>query len=262
MSRVAGLAAEQPPPGTLATGACKSKGRMSAYLQFSNARRASLVREHPGLQADVVEQGRMLGSLWRDMSDAEKGPFHDAAAKDAERYAEELEDYEQELEDADAAAEVFQLLEMETPRRRCGAQQRLALARAGLGQLSNDVLATVGEVFLLPAAHVAVRFAQREQEERDWDDSETWTVGGGADNRLWGLGTPRKMWFHDHPEMRDGDGARRELGRFEMPSSAVHREQERAVDPAVLPPFDPRRNVDGIRKKLDGFARSWMVCTR
>ena len=47
----------------------------------------------------------MLGSLWRDMSDAEKDPFHDAAAKDAERYAEELEDYEQELEDADAAAE-------------------------------------------------------------------------------------------------------------------------------------------------------------
>ncbi len=83
----------------------KPKGRLSAYLLFSNAKRAELVREHRGLQADVLEQGRMLGAIWRDMTDAEKKPYHVAAAKDAERYADELEEYEQEMEEADAAAE-------------------------------------------------------------------------------------------------------------------------------------------------------------
>jgi hypothetical protein len=91
-----------PPPRQIGD---KPKGRLSAYLLFSNAKRAELVREHRGLQADVLEQGRMLGAIWRDMTDTDKEPYHAAAAKDAERYADELEEYEQEMEEADAAAE-------------------------------------------------------------------------------------------------------------------------------------------------------------
>ena len=123
-----------PPPREIGE---KPKGRLSAYLLFSNAKRPELVvrtplysveevlfsrqssrrssdtksscspgqAEHRGLQADVLEQGRMLGAIWRDMTEAEKAPYHAAAAKDAERYADELEEYEQEMEEAEAAAE-------------------------------------------------------------------------------------------------------------------------------------------------------------
>ena len=86
----------------------RPKGKLSAYLIFSNVRRPSLIDDHPGLQADVIEQGRLLGAEWRDMTDAEKAPYYDRAAVDAERFADEQEEYLQECEEAAAEKEAHE----------------------------------------------------------------------------------------------------------------------------------------------------------
>ena len=67
------------------------KGKSSAFIFFGSATRAEIKAAHPDWSLGDV--GRELGKRWKELSDDDKKPFHDQAAKDAERYKTEMEAY-------------------------------------------------------------------------------------------------------------------------------------------------------------------------
>lgn len=46
---------------------------MNAFMKFSNATRQQVMDENPGLP--ITEIAKILGSMWRAMSDAEKNAW-------------------------------------------------------------------------------------------------------------------------------------------------------------------------------------------
>ncbi len=72
------------------------KKALSAFILFSNAKRAEVTAELKAANPDVkgvAEVGKKLGEMWKALSDAEKEPFNKMAADDKERYAKAMEDY-------------------------------------------------------------------------------------------------------------------------------------------------------------------------
>ena len=61
----------------------KPKGRLSAYMYFSKELRPSVVAKQPELEKNVTAQGKLLGQMWRELSDEGKAPFTKLAASDA-----------------------------------------------------------------------------------------------------------------------------------------------------------------------------------
>ena len=81
-------AAELLPP---APPAAPPKESSSAFVFFGRATRDDIKAAHPDWSLGDV--GRELGKRWKELSDDDKKPFHDQAAKDAERYKTEMEAY-------------------------------------------------------------------------------------------------------------------------------------------------------------------------
>ena len=72
------------------------KRSMTAFLHFSNAKRAEVTAELKAANPDmkgVAEVGKKLGEMWKALSDAEKEPYNKLAADGKERYAKAMEDY-------------------------------------------------------------------------------------------------------------------------------------------------------------------------
>ena len=67
------------------------KGKSSAFIFFGSATRAEIKAAHPDWSLGDV--GRELGKRWKELSEDDKKPYHDLAAKDAERYKTEMEAY-------------------------------------------------------------------------------------------------------------------------------------------------------------------------
>ncbi|KAI7885605.1 hypothetical protein K492DRAFT_141417 [Lichtheimia hyalospora FSU 10163] len=63
------------------------KRSLSAYMFFSQDKRASVKEENP--DASFGQIGKILGQKWKEMSDEEKKPYNDQAAKDKQRYERE-----------------------------------------------------------------------------------------------------------------------------------------------------------------------------
>ena len=87
---------ELPPPRTAellrpAPPAAAPKESSSAFVFFGRATRDDIKAAHPDWSLGDV--GRELGKRWKELSDDDKKPFHDQAAKDAERYKTEMEAY-------------------------------------------------------------------------------------------------------------------------------------------------------------------------
>ena len=59
--------------------------------------RATLVDKHPTMEKNVTAQGKLLGQMWRELSDEAKEPFTKLATEDAAREQQELEGYREEL---------------------------------------------------------------------------------------------------------------------------------------------------------------------
>jgi hypothetical protein len=87
------------------------KKNKSSYLFFVTEKRAQVVSDFPELKGkDIVSK---LAELWRELSDDEKKPFVDLAAKDKIRYEEDKKNYtsgnkespEKESEGEDAGEE-------------------------------------------------------------------------------------------------------------------------------------------------------------
>merc|ERR1711871_1843301 len=67
------------------------KGKSSAFIFFGSATRAEMKAAHSDWSLGDV--GRELGKRWKELTEDDKKPYHDLAAKDAERYKTEMEAY-------------------------------------------------------------------------------------------------------------------------------------------------------------------------
>ncbi|KAI8088028.1 high mobility group box domain-containing protein [Gilbertella persicaria] len=63
------------------------KRGLSAYMYFSQEQRQSVKDANPGVTFGQI--GKLLGEKWKSMSDEEKKPYNEKAAKDKERYEQE-----------------------------------------------------------------------------------------------------------------------------------------------------------------------------
>ncbi|KAJ2770524.1 Non-histone chromosomal protein 6, partial [Coemansia nantahalensis] len=60
------------------------KRALSAYMYFSQAKRATVQKENPN--ATFGEIGKLLGDKWKTMDDKARKPYQDLADKDKARY--------------------------------------------------------------------------------------------------------------------------------------------------------------------------------
>lgn len=67
------------------------KGVMTAYMLFCSAKREQILKSNPGMS--VPDTGKVLGKMWRDITAKEKEKFIKLAAKDKERYEDEMKAY-------------------------------------------------------------------------------------------------------------------------------------------------------------------------
>ncbi|KFM26159.1 FACT complex subunit SSRP1 [Auxenochlorella protothecoides] len=68
------------------------KRGMSAFMFFSQDQRESVKADNPGIAFGEV--GKVLGQRWKELSEADKKPYEEKAAKDKERYEKEKSSYE------------------------------------------------------------------------------------------------------------------------------------------------------------------------
>ncbi|CAM0945943.1 unnamed protein product [Alopecurus aequalis] len=69
----------------------RPKQPMSAYLVYSQERRAALVAE----KKNVPEIGKITGEEWKGMTEAQKAPYEEVARKQKEEYQKQMEVYKQ-----------------------------------------------------------------------------------------------------------------------------------------------------------------------
>ena len=67
------------------------KRNVSAYFHFASAIRPKLKADNPTL--GVTELAKMIGERWQKLTDSDKKPYENLAAKDRDRYQRELSDY-------------------------------------------------------------------------------------------------------------------------------------------------------------------------
>ena len=70
------------------------KRALSAYLFFGQEKREEVKQANP--EAKQPEIIRILGAMWRNLSDEDKIPFNEKAALDKQRYARQKAQYDQE----------------------------------------------------------------------------------------------------------------------------------------------------------------------
>lgn len=74
------------------------KNALSAFMYFSSAHREQIKAENPGIAFGEV--GKALGQKWKEADAEAKAPFEEQAAKDKERYREEMAAYKAKLAEA------------------------------------------------------------------------------------------------------------------------------------------------------------------
>ncbi|KAL1916519.1 uncharacterized protein VTP21DRAFT_5710 [Calcarisporiella thermophila] len=67
------------------------KRPLSAYMLFSQEKRKQVLEENPDVK--FTEVGKLLGAMWKELSEEEKKIYNDKASKDKERYEREKADY-------------------------------------------------------------------------------------------------------------------------------------------------------------------------
>mmetsp|Transcript_7860 Transcript_7860/g.23389 ORF Transcript_7860/g.23389 Transcript_7860/m.23389 type:complete len:682 (-) Transcript_7860:48-2093(-) len=71
------------------------KGKQSSFILFGSSVRGKIKEEHPDFSLGDI--GREIGKRWRELDEAGRKPFTDAAAADAERYKTEMAAYKEKL---------------------------------------------------------------------------------------------------------------------------------------------------------------------
>jgi len=75
------------------------KRGLSAYMFFSQDWRERVKNENPDASFGTI--GKLLGEKWKGMSEKDKGPYNDMAAKDKKRYESEKAAYDKGTQPAD-----------------------------------------------------------------------------------------------------------------------------------------------------------------
>ncbi|GAA5825678.1 hypothetical protein JCM10212_002149 [Sporobolomyces blumeae] len=87
---------EAKPRTTKATKAKKDpnapKRPLSAYMHFSQAKRAEVKEENPDVSFGEI--GKLLGQKWKDADASERAPFEEKAKEDKARYEREKSEYD------------------------------------------------------------------------------------------------------------------------------------------------------------------------
>lgn len=73
------------------------KKASSAYIFFSNAKRAEVKAANPELKG-IGDIANRLGEMWKTLNDAEKEPYNNMALADKERYKQEMASYQERFE--------------------------------------------------------------------------------------------------------------------------------------------------------------------
>nr|GMD01612.1 high mobility group B protein 6-like isoform X1 [Ipomoea batatas] len=77
----------------------KPKQPLSAFFVFTNERRAALLAENK----NVKEVAKITGEEWKNMTDDQKAPYEEIAAKNKEQYVQEMEVY-RKMKEEEAAS--------------------------------------------------------------------------------------------------------------------------------------------------------------
>jgi hypothetical protein len=155
------------------------KGGKSAYIFFSTTQRDKVKAENPNLKAKEIMS--KMGSLWTAMSEEEKGPFIAMAAKDKQRYADEMAVYKkpQWMIDEEKLAERRKQPKRSRSAYMCySASARADCLAANPGIKHTDVMGKLAEgwkglsdeakaPFLLEAENDKVRYAR---EMKTWEE--------------------------------------------------------------------------------------------
>ena len=67
------------------------KKATTSYFAFTADKRDEVKRKNPDLK--MTEHAKILGDMWRKMSDKDKKPYMDMVEKDKKRYEQEMELY-------------------------------------------------------------------------------------------------------------------------------------------------------------------------
>eukprot|EP01129_Flabellula_baltica_P010794 TRINITY_DN4610_c0_g1_i1.p1 TRINITY_DN4610_c0_g1~~TRINITY_DN4610_c0_g1_i1.p1 ORF type:complete len:177 (+),score=49.88 TRINITY_DN4610_c0_g1_i1:148-678(+) len=78
------------------------KRPVNGYLLFSKSKREDVKKDNPGLDAASVN--RVLGNIWKGMTEEEKKPFMDEAELDKIRYRRELEVFKAQQAEKDESS--------------------------------------------------------------------------------------------------------------------------------------------------------------
>jgi len=69
----------------------KPKGGLSAYIIFTQEVRQKVSKDNPDVP--MTELSKIMGKMWKDLSDKEKKPYNDKSAKDKLRAQKEIEEW-------------------------------------------------------------------------------------------------------------------------------------------------------------------------
>ncbi|KAK1442360.1 hypothetical protein BgAZ_403900 [Babesia gibsoni] len=69
------------------------KRALSSYMFFAKEKRVELVAKHPDMAKDVAAIGKMIGTAWNALNEAQKAPYEKLAAEDRARYEREKAAY-------------------------------------------------------------------------------------------------------------------------------------------------------------------------
>eukprot|EP00475_Leptophrys_vorax_P023292 TRINITY_DN31872_c0_g1_i1.p1 TRINITY_DN31872_c0_g1~~TRINITY_DN31872_c0_g1_i1.p1 ORF type:complete len:265 (+),score=82.34 TRINITY_DN31872_c0_g1_i1:32-796(+) len=82
----------------------KPKKPLTAFMIFSKAKRAEVKKENP--EADFGQLGKLLGALWKGLSDEQKVPYQKEADEDKARFATELAQFNLDQSEKDDKSRV------------------------------------------------------------------------------------------------------------------------------------------------------------
>ncbi|GBE62500.1 high mobility group protein [Babesia ovata] len=69
------------------------KRALSSYMFFAKEKRAEIISKNPAMAKDVAAVGKLIGSAWNALGEADKAPYEKLAAEDRARYDREKTEY-------------------------------------------------------------------------------------------------------------------------------------------------------------------------
>eukprot|EP00553_Chaetoceros_curvisetus_P014457 CAMPEP_0204647022 /NCGR_PEP_ID=MMETSP0718-20130828/5453_1 /ASSEMBLY_ACC=CAM_ASM_000674 /TAXON_ID=230516 /ORGANISM="Chaetoceros curvisetus" /LENGTH=192 /DNA_ID=CAMNT_0051669461 /DNA_START=78 /DNA_END=656 /DNA_ORIENTATION=- len=97
----------------------KPKRNMSAFFLYSNANRARIKEENPGIKFGQI--AKLLSTEFKDISESERAKYDKLAQADKERYQREMEDYEPPSDEEEVTSKKRKKKDPNAPKRNMSA---------------------------------------------------------------------------------------------------------------------------------------------